>query len=146
MNHPGNRLSQLRELASSRTSLTSDLSQPSQPSQGFQYQRQRNKRKANHVTGTSLSGKFSGAPEPSRDIFVYRVSKETTESDIEEYMSENEITVRGVSTVSHDTAKFSSYKVEIKKSDLDRALKAEFWPIGVCVRRYYAPKNSQSWQ
>jgi hypothetical protein len=75
----GNRLAQLRELSSSQVSLTSNILQPSHASQGFQYQYRRTRRKATYVTGTSRSDKFSGAPELSRDIFVYRVAKGTLE-------------------------------------------------------------------
>lgn len=77
------------------------------------------------------------APEPSRDIFVYRVAKGTSEKDIQEYMADNNVNVRSIELVSLDVAKFSSFKVELRKSDLNRALEAEFWPTGVCVRKYF---------
>jgi len=135
-NH-GNRLTQPRELSSSQLSLTSNISHPSHASQGFQYQNRRTRPKATHITGTSRSDKIRGAPEPSRDIFVYRVAKGTSEKDIQEYMADNNVNVRSIELVSLDVAKFSSFKVELRKSDLNRALEAEFWPTGVCVRTYF---------
>ena len=137
ISHHGNRLTQLRELSSSQLSLTSNISHPSHASQGFQYQNRRTRPKATHITGTSRSDKIRGAPEPSRDIFVYRVAKGTSEKDIQEYMADNNVNVRSIERVSLDVAKFSSFNVELKKSDLNRALKTEFWPTSVCVRKYF---------
>ena len=137
------------DLYGSQNSLLS--SAPSMYDAGFEFpteekkkRRRINNRKA--VTGTlkRSNGKLTGAPEPSRDIFVYRVSKGTSEDDIKDYIACSDISVRGVCKVSKSEAKFDSFRVEVKISDLHRLLDADFWPIGICVRRYFAAKTSKS--
>ena len=135
----------------SQTSLVSSV--PSHYSEGFEYpadQRRRQRKKTSGtrkaVTGTSLvsSGKLRGAPEPSRDIFVYRAVKGTLERDIEEYLCEHKIAVRKVTLSSNEEAKFASFKVEIKASDMRTVFDADFWPIGICARRFFKPKVSNT--
>lgn len=137
-------------LYGSQASLAS--SGPSWYDEGFDYTGEQKKKKMKRVknrkavTGTStmLSGKLKGAPEPSRDIFVYRVVKDTTESEIQDYIVDNNIAVRGVSKVSNTEARFDSFRVEIKVSDLNQVLNASFWPEGICVRRFFKPKPSNT--
>ena len=134
----------------SRASLVSTV--PSHHDEGFEYsaaeQSQRRRRKNRDtrktVTGSSLAyaGKLTGAPEPSRDIFVYRTIKGTQEQDIHEYLESKNVDPRTISEVSNEDAKFSSFKVELKVSDIDTVLKADFWPQGICVRRFYRPRSS----
>ena len=145
--------------AGSTNSLASNGSRPSGYNEGFRYQ---NKPRKNHsrqpVTGTrspSRGGQsLKGAPEPSRDIFVYRVQKGTTETIISDYMTINRISPRSVRRVSQDTAKFDSFKIELKVSDISGVLCPEFWPSGVRVRWYFQSKchnnhgeseTNQSW-
>ena len=130
----------------SLTSLTSNVSRPSATTDGFEYPStymKKNRRKK-HITGTSRTGKLQGAPEPSRDIFVYRVSKEATETVIGEHMLEQNVEVRRVEKVSNVNAKYGSFKVELKLSDLEKVLDANFWPEGVCVRRFFQPRKSEN--
>jgi hypothetical protein len=102
-------------------------------------QRRNGKRKA-AVTGTRTSGEgnfFRGAPEPSRDLFLYRVSKEEDSEIITKYNGQNKVKPRAVVTVSNEEAKFNSFKLQVKSSDVSRILREDLWPEGVCIRRYY---------
>jgi hypothetical protein len=56
-------------------------------------------------------------------------------------MADNNVNIRSIELVSRDVARFSSFKVQLRKSDLHQALQAEFWPIGVCVRKYSLSRN-----
>ena len=129
--------------------MLSNASKPSFFEEGFEYtteQRKRNKsqRKRTAVTGTSSSSKLKGAPEPSRDLFVYRVEKGTEIGDIEEYLTSKHTSCRSVAKVSNPDAKFDSFKVEIKASDMSHLLDANFWPMGICVRRFFKPRVNNS--
>ena len=92
------------------------------------------------IKGTASSSKLRGAPEPSRDLFVYRVTKETVQDDLMEYLKDKHIQPRDIEKLSNTEAKFSSFRVEVKVSELDTLLDPNFWPEGVCVRRFYRKK------
>ncbi len=97
------------------------------------------------ITGTkAVEGGLQGAPEPSRDIFIYRARKHTTENDIMCYLKDDEIETRSVKKVSNIEARFDSFKVEIIISDMVKVLLLDFWPEGVCVRRFHKPRNDSS--
>ena len=48
---------------------------------------------------------------------------------------------RKVEKVSNIDAKFSSFKVEIKITDVEKVIDANFWPTGIYVRMFYTPKT-----
>lgn len=104
--------------------------------------KKRRQRKA--VVGTkhtSDAGSLKGAPEPSRDLFVYRVAKGTDASLIEKQFRSSSINIRSIEKRSKETAKFDSFRVEVLKSDVARVLKPDFWPEGIYVRRYFTPRK-----
>ena len=131
----------------SQQSLAS--SAPSGFKDGFRYITQQKKkmhRRKKIVTGTSQTNggsKLKGAPEPSRFIFIYRVDKNADCADIQEYMNTKDITIRSISKLSKDESKFNSFKAEIKVTDLDDVLEPYFWPEGIYVRRFYAPRQQK---
>jgi len=131
----------------SSTSLVSKASsKPSGYNEGFLYQgKQRKKTRPRPVTGTRtlLAGGSKGAPTPSRDIFVYWIEKDTPDDVIKDYIVAYGIKVRSVECVSTENATFNSFRVEISVSDLSKVLDPEFWPTGVCVRRFYVPTESR---
>ncbi len=126
--------------ASSSTSLISNASLPA----GYEYssaQRRKIRRKA--ITGTkSTQGTLRGAPEPSRDLFVFRVEKGNTEEIIRDYIKDNNIEPRNVSLISNKDATFASFKVEVALSNMNDVLSPDFWPTGVCVRRFHKPRQN----
>ena len=86
--------------------------------------------------------RLRGAPEPSRDAFVYRVEKGAEADDITEHLAENNIEARKVVKMSKDKAAFCSFRVEVKVSDLSSLLNEDLWPEGVRVRRFYPAKKT----
>ena len=121
-------------------------SRPSAYRDGFEYpasQRRKTRRQIT-ITGTRDAGsRIKGAPEPSRYIFVHRLQNGTSEENIKLYLSDNDIEAKGVTKVSNIEAKYASFKVEVKMSSMDTLLAADFWPTGVCVRRFYQSRNTQ---
>lgn len=127
---------------------------PSGHNEGFMYTGQQKKLMKKHkksITGQGAPGlgsKLKGAPEPSRDVFVYRVQKGVEAKDIQDHMAEQNIQIRDVKMISNEEAKFCSFKVEIKLSDYDTVVDSAFWPEGIRVRRYYKPRPKstlESW-
>ena len=145
-----------KNLSTSQMSITSAVSNASKPSQyaeGFEYPaayKKNIRRKQNGsntlmkkaVTGARDSSKLRGAPVPSRDLFIYRVAKDTDVNDLTEYMKEAGVDPRCVTKVSKSEAKFDSFKVEVKVTDMETALEEDFWPVGICARRFYKPKQN----
>ena len=114
--------------------------------EGFQYtqeQKSRNRglRRKKFVTGTSASNTLQGALEPSRDLCVYRTVKKTEGKDISSYLCSKGIKERSVTKLSKAESKFASFKVEVQVSDMNSLLDSDFWPEGICVRRYFRPKE-----
>ncbi len=107
--------------------------------------RRKARRKAITGTRSANTEQFKGAPEPSRDIFVYRVMKDTPQAEIEKYITDNNVNIRSIDNVSNILARYDSFKVVLKLSDMQTVLNPEFWPQGVCARRYFNPrKNNDS--
>jgi len=69
-----------------------------------------------------LAGGFKGAPAPTRDIFVYRVEKDTPGDVIKDYIVTYSLEVGSVEHVSSENATFNSFRVEISVSDLSKVL------------------------
>lgn len=114
-----------------------------QAAEAFQQQKRRNRRKRPkpvECTG-SARGALQGAPEPSREVFVYRVVKEASEHDIEEHLKDNGVSYRSVTKRSAEAARFKSFSVEVLKSHYDKVMAPEFWPTGVCVRRFFRKRT-----
>lgn len=128
----------------SLNSVTSGVSQGFEYPNSYRSKLNRNRRKAVTGTANSTSSKLKGAPEPSRDVFIYRVQKGTEEKDVVDYLESNNITVRGLSKTSAVEAKFESFKLETTVSNLHQVLNANFWPSGICVRKYFTRRNKDN--
>ena len=102
------------------------------------------KKRTKIIKGTQEScGRFQGAPEPKRDLFVYRVSKECEPDDIRAMLKAKNCEVEDITVMSKAEAKFRSFKVSLKVSLVATLLSEEFpWPLGVRVRRFYKRSNT----
>jgi len=99
----------------------------------------RKSRRQKTITDTKSipGGQFTGAPELSRDIFVFRVSKYTNAEVI--------LASRSVNKLSKDEAKFASFKVEICLSDMQKVLDPIVWSFGNCMRRFFKRRSDQNY-
>ena len=101
------------------------------------------------VTGSNIhrdetSCGFRGAPEPDRHLFLFRVRPEATESDIERYLKDQNLTYRSLSCMSNPNARFKSFKLTVGVSQYDALFNDGLWPNGVMVRPFRAYKNIES--
>ena len=122
-------------------------SNPKPDAEGFRFPRQQLRTQARRekrqvVIGKAMNtdSRFKGAPEPQRDLFIYRVDKETTKEDLENYISQKHFKTISVEEKSHPSAKFKSFKVTIGVSQLKEMLNESVWPVGVGVRRFRMPE------
>ena len=67
------------------------------------------------ITGNARpgTGRFRGAPEPSRDLFIYRVDPETIANDITDLVVQNDYVVRNIQLLSNPSARFKSFKMSV---------------------------------
>ena len=84
-----------------------------------------------------LHARIRGAPEPSREIFVYRVHKETSEEDMRDFMDSNGFDVRAIECTSKPDSLFKSFHVTIPLSQVEKAFDPQLWPEGVWMRKYW---------
>ena len=129
---------------SSVASLSSDkMSESDQPFEIPAYHKRQQQKKRNIVVGkaTNRSG-LKGAPEPMRDIFVFRLDINTTKEDVEKHVKDNNCDLCTVSQKSHPEAKFKSFKVTVPVSHLNRLMDPEIWPLGVGIRRFRMPREN----
>ena len=88
---------------------------------------------------------FRGAPEPSRDIFIYRVHPDTSERDIEDGIRGRNFEVRDLVCISSEQSVFKSFKLTVPASQLSSLWTDEFpWPEGVKVRRFFPSRRDQA--
>lgn len=128
-------------------SLASTSSQPSQYKDGFTYQKGRHSRNRRPITGkkrSSSSDGFHGAPEPSRDIFIYRVRRDVDAETINNYLLDSGIEVREIVKMSNEAAKFKSFRAEVKVSDLKHLMTDELWPKNVRVRMFTRKRENSA--
>ena len=88
------------------------------------------------------TGKFKGAPEPQRDIFLYRVDKECDVEDIKLMLRGNNCEPKEIKIMSKEEAKYRSFKLTVGVSSANTLLDDSFpWPHGVRVRRFFRKRE-----
>ena len=80
----------------------------------------------------------------TREFFVFRVDKEHTVDDIKAFIQEQEVTVTDNLCVSNAESYTHSYRVVVQAKNGDNMLMSDFWPKGICCRRFYRKRNEQS--
>ena len=97
----------------------------------------RRRRRVTGSDGTVVPG-LEGAPPPLRHIWVSRV-KHGDASALNDFIVQRQIKVYDIEKVSHDNAKFNSFKISISKNDVSNVLNDSFWPAGVQCQIWRSP-------
>ena len=105
------------------------------------FQKAMSRRKLRKIFGCASSPVegLRGAPPPQRSIWVSRVAHGTVES-IASFFDKKKIKAQELKKVSHTDAKFSSFKINIGKSDLSKVMTDTFWLCGVSCQIWREPK------
>ena len=86
-----------------------------------------------NVTGANKDTTFA----PPADLFVFNVNKEVTEEAIKTFMTDSKgLELLECEKVSHVEARTSSFRVQVRAQDYDKAMEADTWPYRVRVRPY----------
>ena len=89
----------------------------------------------------SSSASIKSAPEPSRDVFLYRIDTAIDEQNIVDYLTEKNITARQVTCMSKHESAFKSFKITVAVSNFQQLLDPNLWPEGVRIRKFYQSKQ-----
>ena len=87
------------------------------------------------TTGTRTSAKLMSAPR-HYEIFVYRVNENARADDIKYYISCDNMTVIDIDCMSNEKNYTKSYRIVVEGRKLERLYDPEFWPDGVCCKRF----------
>ena len=101
----------------------------------FRQQRQRRDRTVFGRGTTAVAG-LRGAPRPPRYVWLGRVIS-GNEADIQTHMKDRGINIKGIAKVSHQDAKYHSFKINIDVNDETKVLDSEFWPSGMICKRWW---------
>lgn len=131
-----------REISRDRSQASDEFRQP-----GYALRRekrqQRRRQKVITGSGTSGTGTFKGAPEPTRSMFVYRVDPQTNISDLRVHLQDMDIEVREIACVSHPDSIFKSFKLDVPISVVDELLNGDLWPKGIKIRRFFSNRETK---
>lgn len=117
----------------------SNCSLNSKDSEDFTVVTNKKGKKRNVIIGNKTNCEIKGAPEPNRDLFIFRLDSDTTDTSLRKYITEKGITVRELELKSNAEAKFKSYRLSVPKTQFAKLLDGDMWPEGVGVRKFFVP-------
>jgi len=82
----------------------------------YQQRKKEQRKRRAAIVGKSDNGVFSGAPEPSRDLFIFRVTPNTQTNDIERHLRDHQIEYRELTCMSHENSMLKSFRLTVAKS------------------------------
>jgi hypothetical protein len=124
--------------AESTTSIRSDTSQQSTedgfslPTQEKKKARRAERRRQRFITGSGMTqSRIKGAPEPARDLFIFRLENCVTCKDLMDFIESLNCKVRELRCVSNENVRLT-----VGKSDYEKLYDDQIWPEGVRIRKY----------
>ena len=85
----------------------------------------------------------AGAPEPTRHLFIKRITKDTENDAVKNMIQSYGFGIRDFRCISHPEARFKSFKLSVPASQFERLFDEKLWPEGVVVRIYMTPRSGQ---
>lgn len=111
------------------------------------YKARRNKHKT--VLGANTSELSIVAVESRRNIFVSRLSPDTTPEQLQRHLEENKVKPLSVQKLDIKSKDIAAFKVVVQQSDEKHASNSELWPKYTIIRPFrqpkvFLPRSSQS--
>ena len=75
--------------------------------------------------------------------YIGRFHMDTTEEALREFITKKDVTVVELDPIKTTHNRFKSFRLRVKRSELDKIEDPEFWPQGVVVCRYFHPRNKE---
>ena len=73
--------------------------------------------------------------------YISRFHMDTTEETLRQFISQKDVTVVELDTIKTTHDRYKSFRLRVKRSDLEKIEDADFWPQGVVVCRYFRPRT-----
>ena len=126
--------------ASSHTSLNSIDGHQNNWQMQRQYRRNLSRQPPKRMEGTASVSNVKGAPQGTRDMFVYIVTQDTSDEALLSWIRKQHVNFIDFVKTSHVDSKYKSFRVTFNISDYFYLYNPELWPSGVCIGRYLPPK------
>ena len=98
----------------------------------------------NIIVGSRPSESDIAANDRVYDIYVGGCNPQSNEQSIENFCIKYGVTPKKCLTLPIKSEWVKSYKVSVTAEDRDKILKADFWPTGVFVRKFFRGKNQSN--
>ena len=106
------------------------------------------KKRRRGIAGCDKAAEATAFHAADSDIFIYRVSTETTVEDIKRHIEQLnakrqlDVTIKDLQCVSHPDCRIKSFRLTVANKDFTRLMRGDVWPPRVRVRRFIRPKSS----
>ena len=101
----------------------------------------REKRRKETVVGKRENNSVVKSGQKHIKVFVFRVHPDESEESIKSFISSEGVEVVGITQVSNENAFMKSFKVTINFEDMSKVLDEDFWPMGICCRKFYEKRS-----
>ena len=127
--------------------LAHSASNTSVMSDGFEVPRRHVKafdkrRGRQRIQGTVAGSKVRGAPEPRRELFIYRVLPTTDDDIMRDWIVDLKVNIQDFQRMSHNDSKYKSFKLTVSLQEYMYLFNPGLWPEGVCIGKYTPPRRS----
>ena len=99
--------------------------------------------KTRTIIGKSVNNglvSFKGA-DLTVNKYVGRVHNDVTADELRQYICDAGVTVVELEALERKHQRFQSFRLRVKRAELENIEKAEFWPVGVILSPFFRPKS-----
>ena len=75
--------------------------------------------------------------------YVGRVHNDTTPDNLRQYISSRNVSVIELEQLETKHQRFKSFRLRVKRVDLEHMEDEDFWPEGILFSPFFRPKNSE---
>ena len=101
-------------------------------------------RRGGHVTGSRTSTSTLNGADRVFDLFVGGCKCDTTTEDITNYCKDLGVDLKKVEILESKSEWYRPFKLSMLQNHRDILLKAESWPQGIFVRKFYKARNGRN--
>ena len=91
--------------------------------------------------GSGSSTVVKGAPQRSRDLFIYRVDTSADAQALKEHVINKGFSIISLNCVSKPESKYKSFKLTVPAFQFNNLFDSSLWPMGIHVRPFIPPRS-----
>ena len=85
---------------------------------------------------------FKGA-DLTVNKYIGRVHNETSTEDLRNFITSQNITIVELEQLETKHQRFKSFRLRVKRDDVERMEDEDFWPKGILFSPFFRPKNNE---